>query len=168
MNGSERKMNGHEKKMEGNERKMNGNERKMNGKWMEINGKWMEMKGKWMEMNGKALQRRPWAIGWGRKQLQQTKFPNGKDYASVEGILVVVVVVVVVVSFSFLSVWSCLVPVCFSGQGSRTFFKLKIENLVTPKILAYFIARGFYCILEQWRTLLRTGLLMRFEHYIYL
>ena len=26
-----------------------------------------------------------------------------------------------IVSFSFLSVWSCLVSVCFSGQGSRCF-----------------------------------------------
>ena len=40
------------------------------------------------------------------------------------------------------------------------------EKMATPKMLAYFIARGFiYCILEKWRTLLRTGLLMQFKHY---
>ena len=45
--------------------------------------------------------------------------------------------------------------------------KMIKKKLVTPKILAYFIARGFIILfLEKWRTLFCTGLLMRFKHYV--
>ena len=36
-----------------------------------------------------------------------------------------------------------------------------------PKNVGVLYCEGvYYCILEQWRTLLRTGLLMRFKHYV--
>ena len=44
----------------------------------------------------------------------------------------------------------------------------KIRKNGYPKNVGVLYCEGvYYCILEKWRTLLRTGLLMRFKHYIY-
>ena len=66
--------------------------------------------------------------------------------------------------FSLCLVLSC--PSLLFRTGFKNIFALNMKNLVTPKILAYFIARGgYYQFLEKWRTLFCTGLLMRFKHY---
>ena len=43
----------------------------------------------------------------------------------------------------------------------------KIKKNGYPKKIGVLYCEGvYYCILEKWRTLLRTGLLMRFKHYM--
>ena len=45
--------------------------------------------------------------------------------------------------------------------------KLITKRIGYPKNFGVLYCEGVYdCILEKWRTLLRTGLLMRFKHYI--
>ena len=54
------------------------------------------------------------------------------------------------------------------GYPKKKCYPKKNQKNGYPKNVGVLYCEGvYYCILEKWRTLLRTGLLMPFKHYMY-